>query len=152
MKLSAHFELDELLAPGDPVKPSEEVIERLRDLCEHALEPLRDRLGRPLGINSGYRSVAYNRKIGGAPGSQHCSGIAADIAIGDDEACIKAAAIASQLPHVGGIGLYPGRGFIHVDIRPRIAGRPTWWAEIGKTYQAVPLKLKQAVRANGGVI
>lgn len=152
MRLSKNFILSEFLAPGDPAKPTIETVERIRDLCELALEPLREALGRPLKISSGYRSVAYNRRIGGAPGSQHCSGIAADVVMVSDAEQLKAAAIASNIPGIGGIGIYPGRGFIHVDIRPRVAGKPTTWAQVKGKYQRIPRELVLAIRAHGGKI
>lgn len=152
MKLSEHFELDEFLAHGDPVKPTQAQIDNLQRLCSWVLEPLRKQLGRPLGINSGFRSPAYNIQIGGAPKSQHCQGIAADIAIGEDAACLVAAALASKIPAVGGIGIYPGRGFIHVDIRPKNGGKATWWCEIGGKYQPLTEKIKSGLKAAGALL
>jgi len=152
MMLSEHFNSAEFVAPGDPVRPSEDVLERLKDLCELALEPLREALGRPIKVSSGYRSAVYNKKIGGAPGSQHCAGIAADIVMANDAEQLKAAAIASNIPGIGGIGIYPGRGFIHVDIRPRVGKKPTTWAQVKGKYQAIPRELLLAIRAHGGKI
>jgi hypothetical protein len=152
LSLSKHFAIGEFLSENDPVKPSPEAVESLKDLCELALEPLREALGRPLKISSGYRSPAYNKKIGGAPGSQHCAGIAADILMNSDSEQLKAAAIASNIKGIGGIGIYPGRGFIHVDIRPRIAGKPTTWAQLKGKYQAIPVELRMAIKAHGGKI
>lgn len=40
---------------------------------------LRDRIGKPVVINSAYRTVAYNKKIGGSPNSQHLLGKAVDV-------------------------------------------------------------------------
>lgn len=152
MKLSDHFDLDEFLAHGDKVKPTEREIENLRRLCSWVLEPLRKQLGRPIGINSGFRSPAYNLEIGGAPGSQHTQGIAADIAVGDDAACLVAAALASKISSVGGIGLYPGRGFIHVDIRPRAKGKVTWWAQVAGKYGPLTEKHKSGLKAAGAIL
>ena len=45
------------------------------------LQALRDCAGRPIRINSGYRTEAYNRQIGGARYSQHLCAKAADFAI-----------------------------------------------------------------------
>lgn len=48
-------------------------------LCNEVLEPLRLAVGGPVHINSGYRSLEVNTKIGGARYSQHMKGQAADI-------------------------------------------------------------------------
>ena len=61
--------------------PSGEQVENLKHLCENVLEPLRRHLGRPVIINSGYRSVRLNNAVGGAPASQHLRGEAADIRV-----------------------------------------------------------------------
>lgn len=59
--------------------PSDAVIANLRHLCQTVLQPLRDHLGCPVVISSGYRSTALNRAVGGVPRSQHRVGEAADI-------------------------------------------------------------------------
>jgi len=78
--LSDHFTLEEMTTTqqrGLDNTPSEEVKEKLQDLCEDLLEPVRELVG-PLHINSGYRSVEVNHAVGGQPTSQHCKGEAAD--------------------------------------------------------------------------
>lgn len=85
------------------------------------LERLRKQLGNvPLHINSGYRCPAYNKKIGGAPQSQHMLGKAADLS-GRTVRPLQIRDAASVVPsfRAGGIGLYDT--FCHVDIRPTIA-------------------------------
>ena len=64
-------------------------IENLKRLCEW-LEHLRAQYNllysdgsHPIIINSGFRSEAVNRKVGGAPNSNHLSGCAADIKVSD---------------------------------------------------------------------
>ncbi|PIQ23489.1 peptidase M15A [bacterium (Candidatus Blackallbacteria) CG17_big_fil_post_rev_8_21_14_2_50_48_46] len=51
----------------------------LKLLCVQALQPLRDKLNKPIIVTSGYRSPVVNRAIGGATNSAHMSGLAADI-------------------------------------------------------------------------
>lgn len=153
-RLSRHFSLEEFISSSDSVAPGKVQIENLTRLCETALEPLRAVLGRALFISSGYRSESYNRRIGGAKGSQHCLGIAADIQVGsstDDDTLIRAAARASKIDAIGGIGIYPGRGFIHVDIRPRSeSGRPTWWLSGKKgTYGPLTSEIKEKLVKEG---
>lgn len=79
--LSPHFKAKELVRTGQRKldnTPPEEVVDRLRYLCVTFLEPLREKFG-PLYINSGYRSPAVNKAIGGSKTSAHMHGCAADI-------------------------------------------------------------------------
>ncbi|RIK92866.1 MAG: peptidase M15A [Proteobacteria bacterium] len=86
MMLSPHFSLAELTRSqiatrrGIDNTPPASAIERLRLLCVHVLEPVRDRFG-PFSPSSGYRSPALNRVLGSKDNSQHCKGEAADFAI-----------------------------------------------------------------------
>ena len=49
----------------------------LVNLCNFILQPVRDEFG-PIRVNSGYRSPALNKAVGGSKTSQHCNGEAAD--------------------------------------------------------------------------
>ena len=51
----------------------------LKELCENILQPLRNVYGKPIIVNSGFRSAALNAAIGGARNSQHMLGQAVDI-------------------------------------------------------------------------
>ena len=86
MKLSKNFTLEELIRSNtaermgiDNVPKDEKVIENLRNLCLEVLQPLRDYVGAPVHINSGYRCKALNEAVGGVKNSQHCLGEACDI-------------------------------------------------------------------------
>ncbi len=81
------------------------------------LQKIRDHFGRPVRINSGYRTKAYNDLVGGARESQHVIGTAADIAV-DGVAPKEVAAYADQIG-INGIGTY--KTFTHVDVRPNKA-------------------------------
>ena len=52
-------------------------------LVEAVLDPARERLGKVIRVNSGYRCAKHNLKVGGAVGSQHMKGEAADVVPGD---------------------------------------------------------------------
>ena len=86
MKLSPHFDLNEFTASETAARkridntPTPAVVENLKRLCE-VLEQVRNVLGRPVVITSGYRSPAVNQAVGGAATSQHCFGLAADITV-----------------------------------------------------------------------
>ncbi|EMP02333.1 D-Ala-D-Ala carboxypeptidase family metallohydrolase [Leptospira santarosai] len=83
MNLSKNFTLSELTVTGTGLVnvPEERQIVNLKRLCETILEPLREAIGKPIQINSGYRSPAVNRKIKGSITSQHMAGEAADICV-----------------------------------------------------------------------
>lgn len=59
--------------------PSKEIEKSLTALIDNVLDPLREKWGAPIKVSSGYRCPALNRAIGGAAGSQHMKGEAADI-------------------------------------------------------------------------
>ena len=82
MKLSKNFTLEEMMATSHGKlqdMPTGEVILNLTFLCARVLQPLRDAIGRPVYINSGYRSKRLNARVGGVPNSRHLQGRAADI-------------------------------------------------------------------------
>ena len=87
MKLSEHFSLAELTKTNSGIAnvPSEAQVENLKRLCRW-LERLRkrwnDKYGDgddPIIINSGFRSAAVNKAVGGVPTSNHLTGCAVDI-------------------------------------------------------------------------
>lgn len=65
--------------------PSKVVEERLEELVFFVLDPLREAYGKPIRVNSGYRSDMLNVVVGGARNSQHLRGEAADITTGTRE-------------------------------------------------------------------
>ena len=89
--LSPHFELREFTVSATARKygivnePPAEAVENLKALCVHTLEPLREALGLPIVITSGYRCKALNDKIGHhSDRSQHMKGQATDLVVHTD--------------------------------------------------------------------
>lgn len=85
MQLTEHFSLEELIASdvaarkGIDNRPPAGLLPNLR-LLGQGLEQVRAQLGGlPIHVNSGYRSQALNAAVGGAAGSWHILGLAADI-------------------------------------------------------------------------
>jgi uncharacterized protein YcbK (DUF882 family) len=122
--ITEHFDASEFAQPArhgfeSEAYPLKWIDSRLRPLCEQ-LENIRDKAG-PLTILSGYRSEAYNRKIGGAKASQHVQGRAADIVCKQGAKWLHALVLGlyeSGQIKIGGLGFYPQGNFVHVDIRP----------------------------------
>ena len=81
MQLSKNFSLEELTATGTGYYnvPSEEVKSKCLYLSNFILQPIRDEVGVPIHVTSGYRSGATNSAVGGSDTSQHLSGEAADL-------------------------------------------------------------------------
>lgn len=85
MNLSAHVTLaefersDAAIRFGIENKMNEFEIERAKELCENVFEPIRAHLNKPIKINSGFRSDAVNKRMGGAKTSQHVLGEAVDL-------------------------------------------------------------------------
>ena len=87
--LSTFFTLEEMTRSNYaashnlPNKPNSDQRFNLQMLCKQVLDPLRQLYGHPIYVNSGYRSPAVNRAVGGVAGSQHLLGQAADITTRD---------------------------------------------------------------------
>lgn len=112
-QLSPHFRMREFL-PHDPAYR----YVRLAPALVQLLEDLRHALGdRPLSVSSAYRPPAYNASVGGASQSVHMDGLAADVHVDGASFAQLSAAAERLVGDRGGVGLYPGQGFVHVDLR-----------------------------------
>ena len=86
MKLSINFSLEELTFSeiakrrGLNNNPPPDALLNLSRLAIF-LEDVRRVVGKPIMVNSGYRSPEVNSAAGGKPTSQHCKGLAADIRV-----------------------------------------------------------------------
>ena len=83
MKITKNFTLPELTTTGTGIKnqPNHQQTAALTTLCTKVLQPARDMYGKPIRVNSGFRSSAVNKAVGGARNSQHTRGEAADITV-----------------------------------------------------------------------
>lgn len=90
--------------------------ENLNALAEEVLEPVRERLGKPIIVNSGFRCPVHNAAVGGVANSQHMKGEAADITCDDNK---RLAEIIEQLGKYDQMIRYKRPGgsirFIHVS-------------------------------------
>lgn len=62
--------------------PNSEIVSNLEQLVDIILDPLREKYGKPIRVNSGYRCEKLNKAVGGSNTSQHRYGLAADITAG----------------------------------------------------------------------
>ena len=86
-QITKNFTLAELIYSATAVKkgidnkPTEEHYKNMVSLCKNVLQPLREKLGKPITVNSCYRCPKLNAAVGGVKTSQHCNGQAADIEV-----------------------------------------------------------------------
>jgi peptidoglycan hydrolase-like protein with peptidoglycan-binding domain len=101
------------------------------------LQQVRDKLGVPLKITSGYRCLAHNQKVGGTTGSKHVYGLAADWRTKDRSINpVALGIIAAQ--YIDTVGIYwygsgsKATAFVHTDTRN---GRVTWLCTAAGQYR-----------------
>lgn len=114
--MSEHFQPKEFASKDGRKSPYPLVVQQgLYDL----LELIREEFGKPIYVNSGYRSPQHNAKVGGAKGSYHVKGMAADIRPRQgqnfESELGRLKNICNRLCD-GGVGFY--NTFVHVDIGP----------------------------------
>lgn len=95
MQVTDNFTLEELInsetarAKKINNQPNLEQQKKLIRLITDLLQPIRDKWGKPIYINSGFRCPALNKAVGGAATSQHLTGDAADITSADNRGLWK---------------------------------------------------------------
>lgn len=128
-KLSENFDVSEFACHGSGCCSTVYVDEQLVTY----LQKIRDRFGKPITINSGYRCPTHNENVGGATGSRHAKGQAADIAVQG----VAPAEVAKYAESIGikGIGLYETAKdgyFVHIDTR---TSKSFWYGQ-GQAYRS----------------
>jgi hypothetical protein len=81
MKYFTLKELTKTSVLGVDNTPNAEQEQNLRYLIDNLLDPIREAWKAPIFINSGFRSPAVNKAVGGVATSQHTKGEAADITL-----------------------------------------------------------------------
>lgn len=81
------FKMSELLHSDKANKynirntPDLQSLDCMLDLIYYCLQPIREALGKPMIITSGYRNAQVNKLVGGKANSQHLKGQAADFVV-----------------------------------------------------------------------
>jgi uncharacterized protein YcbK (DUF882 family) len=109
IKLARHFKVKEFAC-----KDGSQVV-FIDDYLYTILDILRDKLGKPVIITSGYRTPGWNAKCGGAKYSYHMRGMAADIRVNG----ISAKELANKLDEIvpDGCGIIVYKSWVHFDVR-----------------------------------
>lgn len=112
--LSKNFKVSEFACHGNGCCSTVLIDEQLVTY----VQKIRDHFGKSITITSGYRCPTHNRNVGGASGSRHAKGQAADIVVTG----VKPAEVAKYAESIGilGIGLYETSKdghFVHIDTR-----------------------------------
>ena len=95
--------------------PSPQHVANMNRLVEITLDQARELYGKPITVNSGYRSKELDVAVGGALRSYHLEGRAADITTGTVAGNRRLFEILSELPHVELIW-EKGGSWIHVAL------------------------------------
>lgn len=113
-QISPHFKLREFQSKdgADKVLISDELLAKLEELRAYG--------GFVITINSGYRSAAHNKKVGGASNSSHTRGLAADVKVKKDGSYVSAKLICALCQTLGFDGVaYINANSVHLDMANR---------------------------------
>lgn len=122
--LTPNFTAGELGADHPAASPT--VVTNLRRVAEW-LQAVRDLLGVPIRVTSGYRTVVHNSEVGGSATSDHVTGLAADFVVDGLSPfavyqALNKAQEARQLPAFDQLVYYALDNHVHVGLGPRTRG------------------------------
>lgn len=109
VELTRHFKVKEFAC-----KDGSQVV-FIDDYLYTILEILRNKLGKPIIVTSGYRTPEWNKKCEGAKYSYHMRGMAADIRVEGMSAKQIANKLNAIVPEGCGIIVY--ENWVHFDVR-----------------------------------
>lgn len=129
-EISEHFTYTELTYSRIAVEnaldntPGETELQALKALAANTLEPLRESLGAPIAVTSGFRCPEVNRRAGGVATSQHIKGEAADCYTPLGARHLLDILLESGIPFDQAI-LYRKKNFLHISYRNLAENRKT---------------------------
>lgn len=136
-----HFTLSEFTRSDEAEKygienePNDAQIQNLECLCGLILDPLREFIGHPIYITSGFRVPRLNRLVGGSATSAHKEGLAADFRVGDKDYLLDWAWCLLKSPsrefrqRIDQCIYYRDKHFIHVSLPKEGKARNQFWME-----------------------
>lgn len=80
------------------------------------LQGIRNAIGKPVHVNSGYRTETHNKSVGGSKNSAHLLGKAADIWVNGTSAREIAKIAAALYGKTIAIGCHDKENYVHIDI------------------------------------
>lgn len=104
-------------------------------LVENVLDPARQKLGKAIVVNSGFRCPLHNASVGGVANSQHVKGEAADLHCEDNR---RLARVIVEQGRFDQLILYPT--FVHVSWRKNGGNRQQILRKTATGYSAVSAK------------
>ena len=124
-QISKHISYSEGVVTSTKFKnePNEQQLEAMKLVAEKCFEPLREWYGKPIRINSFFRSKEVNTAVKGSPTSDHMKGMSIDIDAGSRSEnlklfnWLKANVKFKQLIHE--YGDKSGPDWVHVSYDPK---------------------------------
>lgn len=141
MQLSEHFTLAEMCNSQAAIRnrldnrPGDAEIENLKRVAA-ILEQVRELVGKPINVSSGYRSPAVNRAVGGSSASAHMKGLAADITVSGMTAKALATLISMSKIEFDQL-ILEGNSWVHIGLsenKPRKQLLTATFSHGGVTY------------------
>lgn len=129
-----YFLPEEVLSPIGLKRLKDSGLLLIQPVLLDKLTELRERLNDALFINHGnhwlrgYRSPEENMMVDGTPQSLHLQGLAVDVTA--KAISLRDLADAAIIAGFTGIGFYPKKNFIHMDLRTNLYQRITRWEEV----------------------
>lgn len=148
---------------SDPLKFLKPGQSNISEALRRKLTAASRQFGKPFTINSGYRSPAYNKKIGGAKRSYHITGNASDLNMGGMSPAQRSQLVnILQQQGITGFGTYSRYpDMLHVDLRPRqnfmfnksrhnMGSAPEWFQQAAKGNFTAPPPQQVAAAPGAG--
>ena len=104
-RISKHISYSEATRSNTAIRnginntPNDAQLANMKLLADNCFEPIRQKYGKPIRVNSFFRCEALNKKVGGSKTSQHTAlnGAAIDISVGSKSENKKIFEIAQEL-------------------------------------------------------